>query len=170
MTSDEAHFELHVCVNKHNSSAANPNELPVCVNKHNSSAANPNELHVKPLHSQRSGILAFGVIGPYCYGDVTNNVVTVTSDRHVHMVYEFLLPELRRRDTDLATFWFQQDVPTTLTARQSMNTLSTVRTSHNLSLWRHFSARPFGRSVSLWFLIVGLLVKQSVSSTSGRIT
>jgi hypothetical protein len=39
---------------------------------------------------------------------------------------EFLLPELRRRDTDLATFWFQQDVPTALTARQSMNTLRTV--------------------------------------------
>ena len=69
MTSDEAHFEL-----------------PVCANKHNSSAANPNELHVKPLHSQMSGILAFGVIGPYCYGDETGKAVTVTSDRYVHMV------------------------------------------------------------------------------------
>jgi hypothetical protein len=25
------------------------------------------------------------------------------------MVNEFLLPELRRRDMDLANFWFQQD-------------------------------------------------------------
>jgi hypothetical protein len=128
--SDEAHFELPVCANKHNSSAANPNELPVCANKHNSSAANPNQLHVKPLHSQRSGILAFGVIGPHFFENETGKAVTVTSDRYVLMVNEFLLPELRRRDTELATFWFQQDVPTTLTARQTMNTLRTMFEHH----------------------------------------
>jgi hypothetical protein len=132
--SDEAHFEL-----------------PVCVNEQNSSAANLNELHVKPLHSQtvtvRSATLAFDIIGPYFYEDETGNAVTVTSDCYVHMVNEFLLPELRRRDTDLATFWFQQDVPTAHTARQSMNALRTVRTSHNLPLWRHFLASPLGRSV-----------------------
>jgi hypothetical protein len=51
LMSDEAHFEL-----------------PVCVNEQNRSGANPNELHVISLHSQRgtvwSGILAFGIIGP----------------------------------------------------------------------------------------------------------
>jgi hypothetical protein len=44
-------------------------ELPGCVNEQNRSGANLSELHVKPLHSQRatvwSGILAFGIIGPY---------------------------------------------------------------------------------------------------------
>ena len=99
--SDEAHFEL-----------------PGCVNKQNRSGANPNELHVKPLHSQRgtvwSGILAFGVNGPYFFEDETGNAVTVTSDRYVYMVNEFLLPELRRRDFDLANFWFQKDGATTL--------------------------------------------------------
>jgi hypothetical protein len=89
--SDKAHFEL-----------------PDCVNKQNRSGANPNELHVKPLRSQRgtvrSGILAFGIIGPYVFEDEPDNAVTVTSDRYVHMVNEFLLPELRRRDMDIATF------------------------------------------------------------------
>jgi hypothetical protein len=42
------------------------------------------------------------------------------------MVNVFLLPELRRRDIDLATFWFQQDRATAHTARQSLNTLRTV--------------------------------------------
>jgi hypothetical protein len=42
------------------------------------------------------------------------------------MVNEFLLPELRRRDMDITTFWFQQYRATAHTARQSMNTLRTV--------------------------------------------
>jgi hypothetical protein len=42
------------------------------------------------------------------------------------MVNEFLLPELRRRDMDIATCWFQQDGASTLTARQSINTLRNV--------------------------------------------
>jgi hypothetical protein len=102
--SDEAHFELSGCVNKQNRSGANLNEL-----------------HVKPLHSQRgavlSGILAFGIIGPHFFEDETGNTFTVTSDRYVQMVNEFLLPELRRRDMDLATFWFQQDGATEHNAR-----------------------------------------------------
>jgi hypothetical protein len=49
-----------------------------------------------------AGILAFGIIGPYFFEDETGNSVTVTSDRYVQMVNEFLLPELRRRDMNLA--------------------------------------------------------------------
>jgi hypothetical protein len=100
------------------------------VNKQNRIGANLNELHVKPLHSQTgtvwSGILAFGIIGPYFFEDETGNSVTVTSDWYVHMVNEFLLPELCRRGMDIATFWFQQDGATAHTARQSMNTLRTM--------------------------------------------
>jgi hypothetical protein len=62
----------------------------------------------------------------YFFEDETADAVTVTSDRYVHMVNEFLLPELRRRDMDIATFWFQQDGATAHTARQSMKTLRTV--------------------------------------------
>ena len=124
--SDEAHFEL-----------------PGCVNKQNRSGANPNELYAKPLHSQRgtvwSGILAFGIIGPYFFEDETGNAVTVTSDRYVHMVNEFLLPELRRRDTDIATFCFQQHGATALTARQSKNALRTVFEHHIISRYGDIS-------------------------------
>jgi hypothetical protein len=43
-----------------------------------------------------------------------------------NMVNEFLLPELRRRDMDIGSFWFQQAGATAHTARQSMNTLRTL--------------------------------------------
>jgi hypothetical protein len=55
--SDEAHYELAGCVNKQN--------MRYC------SEANPNELLVKLLHSHSvtvwSGILVFGIIGPYFF-------------------------------------------------------------------------------------------------------
>jgi hypothetical protein len=105
-------------------------ELLGCVNKQNRIGANPNELHVKPLHSQRgtvwSGILGFHIIGLYSLDDERGSAVTVTSDRYVHMVNEFLLPELHYCDSEIATFWFQQDEATAHIGRQSMITLETV--------------------------------------------
>jgi hypothetical protein len=136
--SDEAHFEL-----------------PGCVNKQNRSGATRNELHVKPFHSQGgtvwSGILAFGIIGHF-FEDETGNAVTVTSDRYVHMVNEFLLPELRRRDIDLATFWYQQDGATAHTARQSMNALRTVSEHRIISSYGDISwpARSPDQSFFSW--------------------
>jgi hypothetical protein len=126
-------------------------ELPGCVNEQNRSGANLNELHVKPLHSQRgtvwSEILAFGIIGPYFFEDEPGNAVTVTSDRYVHMVNEFLLQELRRLDMDIATFWFQQDGAIAHTARQSMNALRTVFEHRIIS--RHDDISWPARSVDL---------------------
>jgi hypothetical protein len=132
-------------------------ELPGCVNKQNRSGANPNELHVKPLHNLRgtvwSGILAFGIIVPYFIKDETGNAFTVTSDRYVHMVNEFLPLELRRRDVDIATFWFQQDGATALTARQSKNSLRTVFEHRIISLYGDISwpARSADLSVCDFF-------------------
>jgi hypothetical protein len=60
------------------------------------------------------------------FEDNTGSAVTVTSDRYVHMVNEFLYPELRCRDSDLATIWLQSVGPTAHTTRQSTNTLKTV--------------------------------------------
>jgi hypothetical protein len=101
---------------------------------------------VKPLHSQRgivwSGILAFGVICPYFFADETGNAVTVTSDRYVHMVNEFLLPELRRRDMDIGTFWFQQDGATAHTARQSKKTLRTLFQHRIISRYGDILVQP----------------------------
>jgi hypothetical protein len=68
------------------------------------------------MHSQGvtvwSGILAFGINGPYFFVDETGNAVTVTSDSSVLMVNGLLLPELHCRDINFATFWFQQDAAT----------------------------------------------------------
>jgi len=50
-------------------------------------------------------------------------VVTVTADRYVHVVNEFLFPELRYHDFDYAAIWFQQDGTTAHTVRQSINKL-----------------------------------------------
>jgi hypothetical protein len=115
-------------------------ELPGCVNKRNRSGANLNELYVKSLQSQRgrvwSGTLAFGIIGPYFFEDATGNAVTVISDRYVHMLNEFLLP-----DMDIATFWFRQDGATADTARQSMNTLRTVFEHRKISRYGDISWR-----------------------------
>jgi len=60
------------------------------------------------------------------FDDETDSAVTVTSDRHEHVTNEFLYPELRRRDVDLATFRFQQHGGTAPTARRSKNNLRTV--------------------------------------------
>ena len=116
LMSDDGHFELSACANKQN--------------VRNWSEANLNELHMKQLHSQRvtawSGISAFGIIGPDFFEDETSSAVTVTSDRYMHMVNEFLFPERRRLDIDLATTWFQRAGATARTARQSTNALRTL--------------------------------------------
>jgi hypothetical protein len=72
---------------------------------------------------------------PLFFADETGNAVTLTSDWYVHVVNDFLLPDLRRRDIDLVTFWFQQDGATAHTARQSMNTLRTMFEYHIFSLY-----------------------------------
>jgi endonuclease V-like protein UPF0215 family len=73
--------------------------------------AHSNEVHVKPFHSKRvtvwSGISEFAIIDPKFVEDETGSPVTVTSNRYVNMADEFLFPEFRLRDIDLATIWFQ---------------------------------------------------------------
>jgi len=71
------------------------------------SEVNPNELHVKPLHSQRVtewfGISMCCIAGLYFFEDETGSVISVTSNRYVDMMNEFLFPESRCRYIDLAT-------------------------------------------------------------------
>jgi hypothetical protein len=67
----------------------------------------------------------------------------------------FLLPELRRRDMDIGTLWFQQDGATALTARQSMNTLRNV-SEHRIILrygdisWPELSADLLACDLFSW--------------------
>jgi hypothetical protein len=102
--SDKAHFELPGCVNK-KKTGVQLIQMNCMWN------------HFTVRGTVRSGILAFGIIDPYFSEDETGNEVIVTSDRYMLMVNELLLPQLRRRDTDIATFRFQQDGATAHTAR-----------------------------------------------------
>lgn len=108
--SDEAHFELSGYVNKQNFRYW-------C-------SENPRQLHQRPLHSRKvtvwCGVGRIGIIGPYFFEDDAGNHVTVNSQRYVEMLNTFLEPELRRRNIDLHTVWFQQDGATAHTARASM--------------------------------------------------
>jgi hypothetical protein len=55
------------------------------------------------------------------------------------MVNEFLLPESRHRDMNVATLWFQQDGARAHTARQSMNTLRTMFEHRMISRYGNIS-------------------------------
>jgi hypothetical protein len=49
--------------------------------------------------------------------------VTVNAERYNHMLETFFLPEMRRRNWNMARAWFQLDGATAHMARLSMNTL-----------------------------------------------
>lgn len=82
--SDEAHFHLNSVVNRQNFRYR--------------ASENPHTLH--ELHSPKvtvwRGVGKFGIVGPYFF-EKNGNTVTVTADRYVNMVNNFLKTELRRR-------------------------------------------------------------------------
>jgi len=96
--SDEAHFHLSGFVNKQNFRYW--------------SATNPIELHERPLYSSKVTVCcvisSFGIISPYFFEDERVRAVTVTGPRYVHMLENFLGPELARHPVTKETF-FQQD-------------------------------------------------------------
>jgi hypothetical protein len=60
-------------------------------------------------------ISSFGIVGPYFLEDEREKAVTVTGRRYVHMLENFLGPELARHPVNEETF-FQQDGATSHTA------------------------------------------------------
>lgn len=122
ITSDEAHFHLSGCVNKQNFRYW--------------SESNPKKLHERPLHSERvtvwCAVASFGVWGPYFFEE-EDKAVSVTSDRYVQMLLQFLKPKLKELDEE-AEIWFQQDGATAHTAKKSMDVLREMFPSHVISL------------------------------------
>ena len=110
--SDEAHFHLNGTVNKQNLRYWAPE--------------NPRNIHERPLHSARvtvwCAVAPFGVIGPYFFEE-DGVTVTVNSERYIHMLNNFLRPELRRRRINMRNVYFQQDGATAHTAHAPMNVL-----------------------------------------------
>ena len=76
-------------------------------------------MHQAPLHSEKvtvwCGVSAFGILGPNFFQDANGQSATVTSDRYVVMLREFL-HELRQWRVDTRLVWFQQDGATAHTA------------------------------------------------------
>jgi transposase len=121
ITSDEAHFHLSGFVNKQNFRYW--------------AESNPQKLHQKPLHCKRVTVWCAvgdcGVWGPYFFeeGDET---VTVTSDRYVEMLKNFVKPKLRKFSN--AKVYFQQDGAPSHTATQSMQVLREMFPGRLISL------------------------------------
>jgi hypothetical protein len=101
---NEAYFHLSLFVNKQN----------CCY----WSATNPIELHERPLHSSKvtvwCAVPSFGIISSYLFEDEREKAVTVTGPRYIHMLENFLGPELARLPVTEETF-FQQDGATSHT-------------------------------------------------------
>jgi len=93
--SNEAHFHLSGFINKQNF--------------HNWSATNPIELHERPLHSSKvtlwCAISSFGIISPYFFEDKRKKAVTVTGPYYIHMLENFVGPELARHPVTEETFF-----------------------------------------------------------------
>jgi hypothetical protein len=109
LMSDEAIFSLNGSVNRQNWAPTNP------------------QLHERPLHSPHVvvwfAISAQGIIGPNFFEGDDGVSVTVNAERYNCMLETFFLPDMRRRNWNMARAWFQQDGATAHTARLTMNTL-----------------------------------------------
>jgi len=97
--------------------------LDAYVNKQNCrfwAAENPRELHQRPLHTANvsiwCGISKVGIVGPYFFEEA-GAAVTVTSERYVEMLRNFLRPQLQSLRVNMEEMWFQQDGATAHTAR-----------------------------------------------------
>ena len=109
MMSDEVHFHLDGYVSKQNCQFW--------------AAENPQKLHQRPLHNAKvsvwCGISKVGIVGPYFFEE-EGATVTVTSERCVEMLRNFLRPQLQSLWVNMEEMWFQQDGATAHTARSSM--------------------------------------------------
>ncbi|XP_075215399.1 uncharacterized protein LOC142321286 [Lycorma delicatula] len=121
LSSDEAHFHLSGYVNKQNFRYRAEN--------------NPRQLHERPLHSQHvtvwCAVADFGIIGPYFF-DEEGRTVTVTSQRYVHVLNNFLKP--KPNEIGNPVVWYQQDGATAHTERQSMEVLRQMFPGRLISL------------------------------------
>jgi hypothetical protein len=73
---------------------------------------------MKALITEHVTVGSFGVIGSY-FSEEDGQAVTVNSGRCVHMLHNFLAPEINRHGINQQTMWIQQDRATAYTARVS---------------------------------------------------
>jgi hypothetical protein len=95
----------------------------------------------------------FTVIGPYFFEDEREKAVIMTDPRYVHMLENFLGPELARHPVTEETF-FQQDGAKSHTARNSMVAVRNLFFNHAISRYGDitWSARSPDLSACDFFL------------------
>jgi hypothetical protein len=75
---------------------------------------------------------SFGVIDPYFFEE-DGHSVTVNSGRYVHVLHNFLAPEINRCGINQQTMWFQQDGAIAHIARASMSVVQEMFPGHVIS-------------------------------------
>ena len=73
-----------------------------------------------------------GIVGPYFFEE-EGATVTVTSERYVEMLRNFLHPQLQSLRVNMEEMWFQQDGATAHTARASMTVVRQMFPQHVVS-------------------------------------
>ena len=76
------------------------------------------------------------------FEDPIGQTVTVTSQRYVLLLQEFLQDELRRRRVHMRRMWFQQDEATAHTARESMRVVREMFPQYVLSRYGDIAWPP----------------------------
>jgi hypothetical protein len=93
-------------------------------------------MNERPLHSSKFTVLcaiySFGIVGPYFFEDERKRAVTVTGPRYGHMLENSLGPQLACHPVTEGTF-FQYDVATSHTARDSMAAMRNLFPNHVIS-------------------------------------
>ena len=84
-------------------------------------------------------ISSFGIIGPYFFEDGREKAVTVTGPCYVHMLGNFLGPELAPHHPVTEERLFQQDGATSHTTRDSMAAVRNLFPNHVISRYGHIT-------------------------------
>ena len=135
--SDKAHFHLNGTVNKQNFQYW--------------ASENSRELPQRLLHSPKvtvwCGLGKCGIFGPFFFEE--EEIATVTSNCCIRMFENCSLPELRRREINRASMWFQQDGATAHTARASMIAVRAAFPNHVISCFGDLPWPPRSPDLSM---------------------
>lgn len=86
----------------------------------------PSVLNERPLHSER-GIVRWAVadvgIGDPYFSEEGGVIVTIISDCYIHILENFLRPQLEHFQFEESSVWFRQDEDPAYTARRSLQVL-----------------------------------------------
>lgn len=102
-------------------------------------------------------IMVVSITSPYFFKDETGSAITMTSAWYVHMVNDFLFPQLCHHDIDFTTIWSQQIERQNISLPSDTHHSEYVQTINNFPLWLYRLASLFTWSAGLQCLSWGYL-------------